>query len=332
MQSRLPLEALDLKMEINDSLLRAIESDLGINVRVAKGQLVKVKNCWHFSTDGNLVDFLFQDDVDFIAGTNRIFILLKKYHIVIIAYCLMDTHVHFILWGTLEECKAFMHEYLRLTSSYISRKYHDSHKLENVFPNYQEIGDDNYLKTAICYVIKNPPVGGIPFNALEYPWSSGPLYFKRKGYWSSCGWDSILVDSSTMAYHKLREILQTRTVPQGSFKLVGDMVFPGEIVPADIVERIYRTHRSFNYFLCRSKESDVESMGGIVSRLSIPNVELHQHKLELCKSHYGVETIRSLSTSQRLALAKTLRSKYDCSPKQIAKVCGLVYSEVKDIL
>jgi len=55
-----------------------IEFDLGLNTPYTKGQNIPVRNCWHFSTNGNLVDYLFRDEEDFIAGTNRIFVLLPK--------------------------------------------------------------------------------------------------------------------------------------------------------------------------------------------------------------------------------------------------------------
>lgn len=110
------------------------------------------------------------------------------------------------------------------------------------------------------------------------------------------------------------------------------MVFPKEFVAVEIVERIFRTHKAFNYFMCISKESDVESVQGSISRLSIPYSELHQHKDELCRERFGVKTIRTLSTDQRLYLAKTLLSKYNCSPKQVAKACGLKYEEAKEFL
>lgn len=324
--------ALDMMMLIDYGIVRLIESDLGLNVQVVKGQDIPVRNCWHFSTDGNLVDFLFCDEADFVAATNRIFILAKRYHIVVLAYSLMDTHVHFVLWGDFKECKRFMHEYLRLTSRYIALKYGDRHKLENVFPEYQTIDTDWYLKICICYTLKNAPEGGIPFNAWDYPWSSGPLYFRRKGYWSSPDWDTMLTDSLSLMPTRLRQILRTRKSPGSSFKLIGGMVFPGEFIAVDIVERVFRTHKSFSYFMSKTKKTDVESVKFSASLLSIPNSELNQHKREFCREMFGVDTIRSLSTDQRLTLARKLRFSYNCSPKQIAKVCGLKYDEVKSML
>lgn len=319
-------------MLIYNGIRRAIESDLGLNAPFHKGQNIPVKNCWHFSTDGNLVDIMFRDDEDFIAGTNRIFVTRLKYNVVILAYCLMGTHIHFILWGKFEECQRFIHEYLKLTSMYLFQKYGDRHKFEKVFPDYQSIDSDRYLKTAICYVLKNPPVGGLPYTAYDYPWSSAALYFRAKGVWTSVALESSLTDSSSLNSYEICKILKTRYAPTEPFKLIGAMVFPGEFVDIESVERLFKSHKGFHFFMCISKESDIESVKGSISRLSIPYSELHQHKADFCRERFGVDTVRTLTTGQRLSLAKALRSQYNCSPKQIARACGLIYDEVKTML
>jgi len=318
-------------MEITNGIRNAIESDLGLNSQFVKGQNIPVRNCWHFSTDGNRVDYLFLDDEDFIAATNRIFVVLNKYHIVILAYVLMNTHVHFILWGDLQQCSRFMHEYIKLTSMYLSAKYGNYHKLQDLSPDYQVIANDFHLKIAICYVIKNPPVGGIQFNALDYPWSSGPLLFKRENPWTFTGWKSMLTDSSSIGTKQMIRILRTESIPEKPFKLIGSMVFPGEFIPVSIVENIFKTHKGFNYFMCISKESDIESVMGSISHLSIPHYELQQHKTKLCREKFGVESIRSLSTGQRLILAKLILAQFNCSPKQVSRSCGLIFDEVKSM-
>ena len=319
-------------MTKNYELLRALTSDLGLNAPILKGQAVPVRNCWHFSTNGTLVDFMFRDEEDFEAGMNRIFVLRKRHKVIILAFVLMDTHVHFILWGELRECEMFVHEFIKLTSRHIAHKYGERHKFEHLLPDYQTIGDDRYLKTAICYVLKNPPVGGLAYNALEYPWSSASLYFRKHGYWTSPGWESLMKSSEEFSVRNLRDILRCRNVPRKAFRLIGNIVFPGEYVAAELVEKLFRTHRAFNFFMCISKETDIESVQGSISRLTIPNAELGQHKTELCRSRFGVDTIRKLSTKQRLVLARELKATYNCSPKQIAKACGLIYAEVKEML
>ena len=40
-------------MEISQDLLKQIVSDLGLDVPFSKGRKIIVRNCWHFSTDGD---------------------------------------------------------------------------------------------------------------------------------------------------------------------------------------------------------------------------------------------------------------------------------------
>ena len=321
-------------MKIEFDLLRQIESDLGLNIPFVRGRMIPVRNCWHFSTDGDAVDFIFQDEEDFRAGMNRVYVVVKKYRVTILAFALMDTHLHFILYGDLNECKRFMHDYVRRTSQQIARKYGARHKLDGVPFHHQTIDTDSYLKTGICYVIKNPPVGGIAYTAWNYPWSSGPLYFSREGLWSSPAWcdSQACVQSSQLTQLELIRILKVREVPEGDVKIVNGMVFPGEYVAYELVERIFKTCRSFNYFFCITKEEDVEARGGTISHLSIPMQEMRQHKNEICQELFGTDNIRTLTTEQRLRLAKVLKSRYNSSLKQIIRLSGLRYEEAKNLL
>ena len=331
-----PLEALDLKMKINNDLLREIESDLSLNVPYFKGKENPIHNCWHFCTDGNFVDRIFTDKDDFIKGMNRIFVTIKKYRIVILAFCLMDTHVHFILYGHFNECNRFIHNYLRLTSMHISQRFGEKKKLLRLPVSHQYIDSEFYLKTAICYVIKNAPVGGIANNCYDYPWGSGALYFRDSGNWCSPAWKNPhtagFVSFGDLHILQKRELLCSREIDFPDETLImNGMVFPGEYTAHSIVERIFRTHKSFNFFLCRSKEEDIESKEGILSRLSIPIQEMRQHRNEICQELFQSKTIRTLDIQQRIKLARTLRSRFNSSAKQICRLCGLVHNEVKDM-
>lgn len=64
-----------------------------------------------------------------------------------LAFALMDTHVHFVLYGEFRECNSFMHEYVRRTSSYISIKYRERHKLKNLaIQHTSDRGDIGHLR------------------------------------------------------------------------------------------------------------------------------------------------------------------------------------------
>ncbi|MBQ9892539.1 MAG: hypothetical protein IJM35_05220 [Bacteroidales bacterium] len=320
-------------MILHEELLGQMMSDLGLNTPFVKGQSITIKNCWHFSTDGNHVDQLFYDGNDFIAGMNRVYILAKKYSIIILAFSLMDTHVHFVLYGKLEDCQGFMHEFVRLTSRHIATVHHDNNKMLGVPVNYQTVDSDRYLKTVICYTVKNAPTGGIPFMGWDYPWSSGPLYFRKPGMWSSPLWttDGIkhnLDDRITVQ----RKMLNTRKRQDKSVIMMGPLVFPGEYVAYETVEDVFKTCKSYNYFMSSTRDDMVDSRDGIISHLCIPMQEMRQHKNELCAAMFGVRTVKALDTSKRIRLARALHSRYNSSVKQIARLCGLLYDEVKNMV
>ena len=307
-------------------------TDLAIGLPFVKGQNLPVKNCWHFSTDGTVQDVLFRDEDDFIAAMNRIYLLARKYDILILAFCLMDNHIHFILYGAFDEANKFMHEYVRQTSMFIARKHNLSKNLRNLEIHHQDITDDTYLKTAICYVIKNPPVAGLPWQAHDYPWSSGPLYFRSSQSWASPGWLERKGTLAGMSTLRKEQLFHTRESLPDTLEVIDGLILPTNYIPVDLVERIFRSHRSYLFFLAKSKEEDVESRGGAISRLSLPDNELRQHKKEILQELFGRCSSRELSTTQRLRLGRELRRRYNCSVKQVARMVGLRAEELAGCL
>ena len=181
---------------------------------------------------------------------------------------------------------------------YLRNKYGKDKSLKDLPINYQVIDTQQYLKTAICYVLKNPT------NAL----------IKKHLSRSDC-----------------RKLLSCDCI-SNPLVMMGDLIFPQEYVDVDVVESLFRSHRSYMYYICRSSESDVESRDGYISRFTLPDNELIQYRRELSKNYYGQENIRLLNAEQRFKLCRMLLSKYNCSKKQVVRICGLKFSEVKNML
>ena len=321
-------------MKLPTDLLSRIESDLGLNRLFVKGEDIPVKDCWHFYTNGNDIDIVFQDDEDFKAGMNRIFVTVQEYNIIILAFCLMTTHMHFILYGDFDDCKAFMHDYVWRTSRHIMHRHNLTRRFDGVNIHHQDVDTQEYLKTVICYTIKNPPVGGMTHMGWSYPWSSGALYFVGGNTWSSSNWTHIIdgcPDLKSMSTREQRALLKSGESGYEGKVLPDGIVFPGEYVAYGLVEKLFKSCKSFNYFMCKTKEKDVDERGGSISWLTLPMQEMRQHKNELCQELFGVRTTGTLNTGQRLTLAKALRSRYNSSKKQISRLCGLNYEEVKDM-
>lgn len=318
-------------MLINGTLLKTIEADLCLNAPFIKGQTLNIRKCWHFSTDGGSVEQLFYDDADFKDGMNRIYAVILSYRVVILAFALMDTHIHFVIYGEFDECNRFIHEYIRRTSAAIERRHKRTKSLLTISISHQVINDDKYLKNVICYVCRNAPIAGLPFSFYDYPWSSAPLYFRKSGNWASPKYES--VSSTEDNITSLRKILKTRSLPAGTKPaMIEEIIFPGEYVAVNIVERIFKSSKGFFFFMCHTREDEVEMRGGDISRLSIPIQEMRQNRIEMSLQLFGTGNLRNLETYQRIRLAKALRAKYNCSVKQIARVCGLVAHEAEHLL
>ena len=317
---------IDVKEKIS-----VIYSDLGLNLSILKGQIIPIKNCWHFYTAGDSVDVIFHNADEFRDGMNRILSVITSYDVLILAFVLMDTHVHFILYGDYHSCNCFIHEYARRTSIYLSRKYPMRKTLKDIKINHQIVDDDRYLKTAICYVLKNPVSAGLPYNPWDYPWSSGSLYFRHSGYWTSPKW-LLGMDEIISTKETIRKVTKSRAKIDSGIRAVDGVILPSEYVAYTIVEKLFRSHKAFNYFLSASKDIDIESRGGAISHLTVPISEMRDNRRMLSKEMFGETELRRLNMGQRLQLARRMKSLYYCSTKQIAKLCGLVYVEVAELL
>lgn len=319
-------------MKICEEELNKLRKDLGIGTGFIKGKDTPVRNCWHFYTDGNAIDAMFYNADDFRDGMNRVYVVWQKFNVVILAFTLMDTHIHFILYGDFESCNKFIREFLRRTSIYLSRYHGESHKLRRLPISYQYIDNDYYLKTAICYTLKNAPVAGLPFQANDYPWSSAPLLFRSHESWAASNLMKDQVNTVGLSWNRKKKVLKSRNPGRTDVKMIDGIVSPDEYVENRIVEELFHSYKGFNNFMILSRESDIESRAGSISQLSLPLQEMREHRTEICKDLYGEKGFKQLNTQQRIRLAKALRKRYNSSPKQIARLCGLKYSEVKDQL
>ena len=310
--------------------MEIILSDLGIGLPIVKGQDHPVRNCWHFSTDGTYAEVLFRDRTDFVDAMNRLYLLARKYPIVILAFCLMDNHIHLILYGPYEECNRFVHELVRQISSTIARRHGLRHELQTLPIHYQTITDDFYLKKAICYVHKNPTAANLPYQHHDYPWSSGSLFFRTHGEWTLPDQKPETPDALTSEAR--RERFHTREFIPDNVLTYGDLILPTNYIPVRLVESLFRSSRAYFYFMSSTKEEDVEARGGAISRLSLPDAEMRQHKRELLKELFGRESSRQLNTQERIRLGKELRRRYNSSLSQIARLVGLGLDELATYL
>lgn len=101
--------------------------------------------------------------------------LLKKYSsetkVTILAYCLMDNHVHLLVHNRDNATPLFMQKMGVTYAGYYNQKYERSGHLFQDRYKSEAVTDDRYLLTVYRYILNNPAKAGI-CAASEYPWSS----------------------------------------------------------------------------------------------------------------------------------------------------------------
>ena len=151
---------------------------------------------------------------------------------------------------------------------YLSSKYPGRNALKSIEISHQVLEDDRYLKMAICYVLKNPVSAGLPYNAWDYPWSSGPLYFRHSDTWASPKW-MLGMDEVVLGARDMRKLVKSRSKMDSGIKVLDGLILPSQYVSVAIVEELFRSHKAFNFFMSISKDIDVESRGGAISHLTV---------------------------------------------------------------
>ncbi len=137
---------------------------------------------YHIAQRGNYRQDVFGDDDDRVSYLSRVNEYSKKYRLSIVAYCLMDNHVHFITIPREENslARVFSISHMRYAQYYNKKKKASGHLWQGRF--YSCVMDDDYLVTALRYVERNSVRAGIVRKPWQWKWSSaGEHIGQRKG-------------------------------------------------------------------------------------------------------------------------------------------------------
>ena len=97
--------------------------------------------------------------------------------ITVLAYCLMDNHVHLLVLDKEGKAPLLMKKTGVSYSGYFNRKYNRSGHLFQDRYKSEAIEDDAYLLSVFRYILNNPQKAGIGA-ASDYPWNSYSCYGK----------------------------------------------------------------------------------------------------------------------------------------------------------
>ena len=277
---------------------------------------------FHICTEGRKLSWMFQDDDDFIAGINRIGLCYLKTGVIVMAYVLMDNHVHFVLYGTMLQCKQFINTYKRLTGIWILNKYGIRDYLRLLPTEIIRIESEESLLNTIAYLDRNPLMAGYKYMHGEYPWGSSRYAFKDISTLtlSKDGFKPI----STLSRRRQRELLNSKVLfPDEWLINESGMIHPLSFLNINKLEACYKSPLRYSYFLAKKLEGIVEQELEHSRKLFIPDKDLRPIVAEIVRSNFGNKTLQQLDVNERLFIAKKLRHNYASTIKQISRMIHL---------
>lgn len=244
----------------------------------------------------------------------------------LLAFSIMENHLHFILEGAQEDCCAFYDD-LQQRLLKLHRTDGRAKIVVAATPQLIPINSLKQLRDEIVYVIRNPFVDRMNVNLFSYKWCSGYLYFN--------GLLDFLPEGESAAAMSLTWRRAFKHERDGfidpRIKVFKGVALPSSFTDYQRVESFFENAREFVHWTLKNVESQLEIAKRYGEKLFLDDKELWSVIFKLCKETYHVEGPRLLSNENKMRLTNTLKWDYNASNAQIARCMSLPLSVVNDL-
>lgn len=285
---------------------------------------MKMRGYYLISTEHFTDRIWFRDDDDFKTAMNLIAVASFLTSAVVLDFVLMSNHLHFVLSGTEEQICRFLSKFKRLYSMYLFNYRGTSKMLKrnnvDIRPVYLE---DESLKRAIAYVQMNPVAANICVYPHQYRWGCGDVFFNQHTK------EGTPIDS--FSKNSREKLLHSRVELPSSFIVTSDnYISPDSFVAKKLVENIFKTPKSFQFFLRQSSKARNRLEKDPMP--SFRDQTINMCITDLCLTMFKTETIAELNKANTAELLKQLQYRFSSDLAQISRVTGIPYPEVTKLL
>ena len=278
-----------------------------------------MKAFYHYSSKGLTKDILFENEQEFIAGMNRIAVCLTMCKetgmpIILLAFCLMDNHFHFIFYGEKDNSDYFVDTYKKLTSMWIVQ--HRERPLADTFTSGFFPISPNKVGEKIAYLFRNPVAAGLRTTPQGYRWSSaGVMFSDTKQH--LLGARKI----SELSYRERRKLFSSHTsLPEDWIVQADGMIWPGCYTDYKAAETYFPSVRSYLFELNNFKVDNEIDAEEVKQFYSLPDSEVRFRAVQVCMEYYQKERVSMCSLEERVSVGKILQRELHCNDKQLARV------------
>ncbi len=252
-----------------------------------KPRIISSNGIYHITLRSINQHIIFEETSDY---QKFLFILSdckKEYDIDIYAYCLMDNHVHLLLFSSPDQLPSFFQSLgTRFARWYNNKNSRTGHLFQERYHS-QPIDSEGYFLSALVYIHNNPVNANMCKDPSEYRWSSFNAYYGAK--------DPLIKVEQAYA------IAGSKAALQNYFATVDDSL--GNDLFFDI-------HQNTNHFL--TDEMALDIFKSVTKMNSISDTA----KLNRIERNAYIQTLR-----QKRLTAKQVARVMDVSLSTVKRIC-----------
>ena len=290
-----------------------------------------MKRYYHWCCKGLRHDLIFSSIPEFIAGMNRIAVCLLHCRtsgkdITIIAFCLLNNHFHFVLYGTENSTASFMDYYRMLTCKWIAA--HRGEKLhERISLGHWEAITSEKVKEKIAYTLRQSYEAGHPISPQGYRWSSARFMFSDNTPLLCSA-----VDIGTMSNRAIQKIVFSEVSIPASWPLLSEgIIWPGAYVDIAGCEKLFSNVKEFMFYL-NNRNIDISVNTEMMTLApTIPDNEVKDQANFLARDMFDKKNVSSCNAEERLAIARYLRKHLHCGNRQLARIVRMMEGDIQKL-
>jgi len=274
---------------------------------------------------------------DSYAAFNLIGVCAANSRAIVVSFSIEDSHPHILLWGTYDDCLAFMLMFDNLYRHHAAATRIRDTELYLHCELYPIGDDEDYLRNVAVYTIIQPTKDGKPVMYYDYRWGTGSMYF-RSGYYTPVWYfdqEGTLRKPERFGDQDAvmkRLLLHSRslTVPD-DWLVCNGFILPVNYIDVPRFENIYQTHNRFRVWTSSPKKREEEMNLRMAEYRGVAFEDLEARKRcgDICKQLYGTRDPRRLSGTQRIAVAQHLRHQFRLTFRQLSTLVRLPEPEIR---
>ena len=273
---------------------------------------------YFFITTENLDWMLYENDEEFIVGTNMVAISAAKSGLIILDDVQMNNHHHFMGSGAYEVACLFADE-LHLAERKFQRKVRNR-SLKKWDIRIDPITDLKQFRSLIVYIDRNAYVARRDSMPTGYPWGSASMFFNQNLRFRNPG-----TRFCELGGREKRIICRSHQVDLPyHYRVLNGMILRDSFVNYKKTESLFNNANQYFSMLSKRGEADIEIAAMLGESIQIP----HEEVFQIVSGWFPGYKIRELDKKTAYEAAKMMKYRLKSSNRQIVQILNLTTEEV----